>query len=162
MIYLFAGGILHAHDLAICSADYVVNLTYTENLWQRTTADSKKVQDFIFSRQPPKGANDSEWRLVKEVRQEMGASQYDQEIRKLFTLFDVTVDPRTQFKDINSVWTQFMNIFMRLTPMMTYVPLWKAYYKQALAEMQQDGVQYLELRGTLPKVSMYSSVQFQK
>lgn len=150
------GGILHAHDIALCSTDFVLNLTYSQNLWQRTSNISKKVKEFRFSRQPPNSFRsidiESQWRLVKDVREEMGASQYDQEIRKLFTLFDKTVDPRIQFKDINSVWAHFMNIFIRLTPIITYAPVWKTYYKHALKEIQQDGVQYLELRGTLPKV----------
>lgn len=150
------GGVLHAHDIAVCSTDYILSLTYAEHLWQRTTSNSTKVKEFRFSRHQPNSllanGNDSQWRLVKDVRTETGASKYDREIRKLFTLFDRTVDPRIQFKDINSVWNHFMSIFIRLVPIVTYAPLWKAYYKHALKELQQDGVQYLELRGTLPKV----------
>lgn len=150
------GGILHAHDTAICSTDYVVSLTYWPNLWQRTTNNGKKVKEFRFSRQKPDESLsndiDPQWRLVKDVRDEMGASKYDHEIRKLFTLVDKTVDPRIQFKDINDVWTQFLAIFTRLATIVTYAPVWKAFYKNALKEMQQDGVQYLELGGNLPKV----------
>lgn len=155
------GGILHAHDVAVCSTDYIVTLTYTENLWQRANNNSTKVMEFLFSRQQPNSPHangqDSQWRLVKDVRAEMGASKYDQEIRKLFTLFDKNVDPRIQFKDINAVWNHFMAIFLRISPIVTYAPLWKAYYKHALKELQQDGVQYLELRGTLPKVMVLLS-----
>lgn len=159
------GGILHAHDIAVCSADYILSLTYTENLWQLTTNQSTKVKEFRFSRRHPSHSlhandNDSQWRLVKDVRNEMGAEKYDREIRKLFTLFDRKADPRIQFKDINAVWKHFMNIFSRFQPIVTYAPLWKAYYKHALKELQQDGVQYLELRGTLPKVTWCFHVHF--
>jgi adenosine deaminase CECR1 len=34
----------------------------------------------------------------------------------------------------------------------TYAPVWKDYYYQALKEMYEDGVLYLEFRGTLPPV----------
>lgn len=155
------GGILHAHDFSVCSTDYIVSLTYTENLWQRTTNNSTKLKEFRFSWHQPNSSyahvhgHDSPWRLVKDVRAEMGASKYDQKIRKLFTLFDKNVDPRIQFKDINSVWNHFMSLFIRIDPILRYAPIWKAYYKHALKEMQEDGVQYLELRGTLPKVRVH-------
>lgn len=149
------GGILHTHDTAICSANYVVSLTYWDNLWQYTENDSDKIVKFYFSRQKPKQMDDDAsgiWRLVKDVRAEVGASNYDQQIRAMFTLFDKNVHPKIQFKDVNDVWDRFMGIFCIIGPIITYAPAWKAYYKHALKEVQEDGVQYLEFRGTLPKV----------
>lgn len=148
------GGILHAHETALCSADYVVSLTRWPDLWQRTSSNNEIIQ-FIFSRQMPKNPNDDNsttWRRVDDVRAEMGASKYDEHVRKLFTLFDKDIDPRIQFKDVNEVWNRFTLIFAKIAPILTYVPVRKAYYKQALRELQEDGVQYLELRGTLSKV----------
>lgn len=155
------GGILHAHDMALCSANYVVFLTYCPNLWQRTSSKNNEIEEFLFSRERPKmpntnqsndGGNDSQWRLVKDVRDEMGAANYDEHIRTLFTLFDKNINPRIQFSDINEVWKRFIGIFMKVAPIITYAPVWKEYYKHALKEMQEDGVQYLEFRGVLPKV----------
>lgn len=147
------GGILHAHDTALCSADYVVSLTYWPNLWQSASNKSNNIEAFRFSREQPINSNgESTWRLVKDVRTEVGATKYDAQIRTLFTLFDKNINPRVQFKDINDVWDRFMAIFIRVESILTYAPIWKAYYKHALKEMQEDGVQYLEFRGTLPKV----------
>ncbi|XP_055314975.1 adenosine deaminase 2-like [Sitodiplosis mosellana] len=154
------GGILHAHDTALCSANYVVSLTYRPDLWQRTSSQNNEIEGFLFSREQPKMPNtnqsdsddDSQWRLVKDVRDEMGAEKYDEHIRKLFTLFDKNVNPRIQFPDINQVWERFMGLFMKVESILTYAPVWKEYYKHALKEMQEDGVSYLEFRGTLPKL----------
>lgn len=153
------GGILHAHDTALCSANYLVSLTYWPDLWQRISNKNNQIEDFLFSRQQPNvpntnqsDSNDSQWRLVKDVRNEMGAAKYDEHVRTLFTLFDKNINPRIQFPDINEVWNRFMGIFMKVGALVTYAPVWKDYYKHALKEMQEDGVQYLEFRGTLPKV----------
>lgn len=152
------GGILHAHDTALCSANYIVTLTYWPDLWQRTSNISDEIEEFVFSREQPNNQNlddvsDSVWRRVSDVRAEKGASNYDQHVRKMFTLFDKNVNPRIQFADVNDVWTHFMGIFIKLQPIVTYAPAWKAYYKHALKEMQEDNVQYLEFRGILPQVT---------
>lgn len=158
------GGILHSHDTALCSTSYVVSLTYWPNLWQRTSnSNTNDILEFRFSREQPhkmpkniiSNDNDSSWRLVKDVRAEIGAKNYDENLRKMFTLFDKNVDPRVQFKDVNDVWNHFMGIFIKFEPIVTYVPVWKAYYKHALKEMLADGVQYLEFRGILPKVQFF-------
>lgn len=149
------GGILHAHETAMCSADYVVSLTYWQNLWQRTSGKSNEIKEFIFSREQPKNkSNNDVWRLCNDVRTEMGAKIYDEHVRKLFTLFDKNIDPRIQFKDINDVWQRMGDIFRKVTPIVTYIPVRKAYYKQALKEMHDDGVQYLEFRSSLVQVEL--------
>lgn len=149
------GGILHAHEMALCSTDYVVSLTYWPDLWQRTSNKTNEIVEFKFSREQPKSeknTSNSVWRRVVDVRNEMGATIYDEHVHSLFTLFDKNVDPRIQFKDINDVWQRFTAIFMKIAPILRYVPVRKAYYEQALKELQDDGVQYLEFRGSVSKV----------
>lgn len=149
------GGVLHAHDTALCSADYVVSLTYWPHLWQLSYPNGTDIVNFLFSsNQPNTTAENHEWRRVDEIRQEMGAEKYDKYVRTYFTLYDESVkDPKIQFGDINEVWNKFKGIFGNVHNLLTYAPIWKAYYKQALQEMLDDGVQYLELRSTLPPVS---------
>lgn len=163
------GGILHSHDTYICTADYAVALTYWPDLWQRTSNNSTKVKEFRFSRKQPTTSkrNDSDgkkstWRLVKDVRNEIGAEKYDAEIRKDFTLFDRNVHPLVQYKDINDVWDHFIDINDLFYPIVTYEPIWKVYFKKALKDMLDDGVQYLEIRGDSPEVfqSFYYFQQF--
>lgn len=146
------GGILHAHDTALCSADYLVSLTYWEHLWQ--CAENGSIVSLYFSREQPKPDPllNCVWTSVAEERERRGAAEYDAALRKSFTLFDKDVNPKLQYSDINAVWKVMMDIFGRITPLLGYVPVWQAYYKNGLKEMFADNVQYLEFRGTLPPV----------
>lgn len=154
------GGILHAHDTALVSADYLVSLTYRDHLWQ-CDVDEKSVK-FRFSQDQPSPLTNAKcnWSIVKDERTRVGAKQYDALIRTKFTLFDKNVNPRIQFKDINHVWSRFMTLFRNVGGLVTYAPVWKDYYKRALEEMKADGVQYLEFRGTLPQVSVVLPLHF--
>lgn len=140
------GAVLHSHDTALVSTDFVLSLTYTKHLWQ--LGELSSGPEFIFAKNSP-GAN---WTLVSELREKMGADNYDREARKLFTL--LVDDPITEYRDINTVWDKFNRIFMCLGPIVTYVPCWKSYFRQALKEFYADGVQLLEFRGVLPNVSI--------
>lgn len=162
------GGILHSHDTSLCSANFAVNLTYWPNLWQRTAYNSNRIEEFRFSRQQPTvenanehGQNKSLWRLVEDVRKEMGASAYDQYVRQFFTLFDKNVHPRLQYKDINDVWVRFDDILLKMKQIVTYAPVAKVYYKNALKEALDDGVQYMEIRGSLFKVRWRVSIRIE-
>lgn len=155
------GGILHSHDTSLCSANFAVKLTYWPNLWQRTAYNTNRIEEFRFSRQQPpienateNGKNKTMWHLVEDVRNEMGASNYDQYVRQFFTLFDEKVPPRLQYKDINDVWDRFNDILKKIKQITTYAPVAKLYYKNALNEAQSDGVQYMEIRGSLFEVTI--------
>lgn len=149
-------GLLHLHDTYMHTADDVVSLTYWPHLWQRMSNQSKHIEEFRFSCEKPQISNDdnaSSWRLVKDAREEIGATKYDENIRPIFTLFDKNIHPKIQFKDINDVWIRFMDIVNKFRPIVTYAPIWKAYHKIGFQEMLNDGVQYFECRGFLPKVN---------
>jgi adenosine deaminase CECR1 len=143
------GGILHAHDTALCSTEFVVSLTARDNLWQCGELGGDLPQ-FLFSATIPATVGGCTWERVSSIRMRMGDSNYDREVRKLFTMY--TGDPTHRFEDINFAWSRFMNIFGALDKIVTYAPVWKDYYYQALKEMYDDGVLYLEFRGTLPPV----------
>lgn len=142
------GGILHAHDTALCSTDYLVSLTYWEHLWQ-CNDNNNTIVSFKFSKNAPENVNGCKWLKVADERARVGRVEYDAHIRSNFTLF---TNDLQKFSDINVVWNEFMGLFIRFEPLVTYAPVFKDYYKQALKEMLQDGVQYLELRVLLPQV----------
>lgn len=142
------GGILHAHDTALCSTDYLVSLTYRDNLWQ-CNDNKNAIVSFKFARNTPDPVDGCKWLKVADERNRVGRAEYDAHIRSNFTL---NTNSSRNFSDINVVWNEFMGLFIRFEPLVTYAPVFKDYYKQALKEMLQDGVQYLELRVLLPPV----------
>lgn len=147
------GGLLHIHNLAICSIDYVVSLTHWPNLWQYSAFNSTNIDQFQFSRQQPASKMNTNntltgvWRLVSDVRTEIGSSKYDENVRKLFTLYDKAIDPRTE--NTNQLWDRLERIFSLAGMILTYAPVHRAYYIETMKEMLADGVQYMEFRGSL-------------
>lgn len=177
------GGVLHIHEMAMCSTDYLVSLTYWPNLWQRTSnkTENNRIEEFRFARtQPPSTSSssssssashsnkkikqknpestesdsnvDSIWRLVRDVRAEMGASVYDEHVRTMFTLYDKNTNPWAQYRDINEIWDRFLVIFDNVKKILTYLPVRRAYIYRVLRELYEDGVQYVEIRSSLPTV----------
>lgn len=142
------GGVLHAHSSSICSPDCLIRFTYYDHLWQcYHTYNGVMMFRFKDERptETPSRSDDCHWSLVADERQKMGAELYDKTIRTLFTL--VTDRPKEMYKDINMVWRKFSNILDLTRSIVTYAPVWKEYYKQALRNYYADGVQYLEVRG---------------
>lgn len=148
------GGVLHAHDTALCSTDFLISLTYWDNLWM--CHDEKMDQVVLmFSKKQPTIKPDfppnmlCKWKKVSDERKLKGAKVFDEEFRKRMSLY-----PVQQFRDINHVWEVFSGIFATINGLLMYAPAWEAYYYNALKEFRADNVNYLEFRTTLPVVSI--------
>lgn len=147
------GGILHIHRKAMCSADCMVSLTYSENLWQQTKNASNEILSFKISQDIPIEESDGNsslgiiWRLVSDVRSQTGPALYDKYVRTLFTLFDGTDHQNAE--SVNEQWLRLEKAFSIAGTFLSYGPVHKVYFKKCLAEMLADGVQYLEFRGNL-------------
>ncbi|XP_055606540.1 adenosine deaminase AGSA-like [Uranotaenia lowii] len=141
------GAVLHAHDMALGSVDLILKATYRDHLWQKGGFDSKEGPNFIFSIQQPDGEG---WQRVSDLRNQQTATVYDEKIRSLFGLY--CKDPLNTYKTIDSVWDKFEKMFTSLIPIITFEPVWREYYADALKEFYDDGVLYLEFRGVLPQL----------
>ncbi|XP_036336590.1 adenosine deaminase 2-like [Rhagoletis pomonella] len=144
------GGVLHAHDTAMCSTDFVIQLTYRENLWACQRSGALEAVDLHFAKKKPTHVVEGEncaWTLLAEMRDRHGAAAVDEYLRERFTLY-----PKEKFLDNNEAWEEFMEIFTLLDGLVTYAPVWADYYYNALKEYRADGVQYLEFRSTLPRL----------
>ncbi|XP_035913312.1 adenosine deaminase 2-like isoform X2 [Anopheles stephensi] len=141
------GAVLHAHDTALASTEVIVNATYFTDLWQRGNFTEGHDPEFRFSRSKPT-TGDAGWEPVSTVRNRMGAERYDEQIRRLFSLYEE--DPQRAYRSINDVWNRFSRIFLALNPIVTYKPVWEHYFREALREFYEDNVMYLEFRGLLP------------
>ncbi|KAI8118737.1 hypothetical protein FF38_12896 [Lucilia cuprina] len=141
------GAVLHAHDTALCSTEYIIKLTYRENLWVCQSNEDQSPVGLLFSKvQPsPDTENNCSWELLSKVRDSQGADKVDTYLREHLTLY-----PTMKFVDNNEAWENFMGIFGLLGGLLTYAPVWSDYFYNALEEFRADGVQYMELRTTLP------------
>lgn len=145
------GGVLHAHDTALCSTDFLIQTTYRENLWACQVNSNLIVIAFRFSIKQPGivTAQNCTWTEMRKIRETHGNNVVDKYLRMQFTMY-----PKEKFEDNNAAWQRFMNIFLLLDGLLLYYSVWVDYYKNALKEFYDDGVQYLEFRTTLPSVSL--------
>ncbi|KAH8380432.1 hypothetical protein KR009_010677 [Drosophila setifemur] len=140
------GGVLHAHDTALCSTEYLISLTYRENLWICTAAEDKAIA-FRFSVEKPneKSIEDCNWEPMAEFRERLGEKNVTRYLRRRFSMY-----PFSKFLSNNQAWAHFMGIFILLDGLLCHAPIWGDYFYNALKEFSEDGVQYLELRSLLP------------
>uniref|UniRef100_A0A336K6N7 Adenosine deaminase n=1 Tax=Culicoides sonorensis TaxID=179676 RepID=A0A336K6N7_CULSO len=156
-------GILHAHDTAMLSTEKIIEFTYRGNLWYLGDLDDTfNPPRFLFSLSKPENVNNMEWSSIADARLAIGNDSIDNKLANLFNLY--SPDPTIEHKDINFVWNRFKSMFRILEGIVCYDQVWKAYFYQALQEILDDGVQYLEFRGMLPNVysingTVYSPVQ---
>ncbi|KAH8259368.1 hypothetical protein KR026_003103 [Drosophila bipectinata] len=140
------GGVLHAHDTALCSTEFLISLTYRENLWI-CTAEKDKAIAFRFSVEKPtmKPMDQCQWEPMCEFRERMGDKEVKRYLKRRFSMY-----PFSKFMSNNQAWAHFMGIFILLDGLLCHAPIWGDYYYNALKEFSEDGVQYLELRSLLP------------
>lgn len=75
------GALLHAHDLAFVSTNWVFNVTYRENLYICDTKDT------FFLRFFEKPGNDCTWELLSERRKKLNnTNKLDKTIREKITI----------------------------------------------------------------------------
>ncbi|XP_066599285.1 adenosine deaminase 2-like [Prorops nasuta] len=138
------GAVLHSHDTAIVSTDYVYyNITFRDNLY--VCDENEKLRVKFFKRP----TDDCAWKLLSEVRNDANlAREINQRIQWQMSM--VVDDPEKEYPDVNTAWTKFRDIFMFITPMLTYRPVYEDHFYRGLQELYNDNVLYLELRSTLP------------
>ncbi|RZC40860.1 A deaminase domain containing protein [Asbolus verrucosus] len=138
------GASLHSHDTASVSSEFLYNLTYSDNLYGCVT--NERLQFHFFSESMVD--NVCKWKLVEQLRQEN--SSFDDFLKTQLTI--IVDDPVKVYPSINDVWSRFMQTFSTLSGLLTYRPVFQSYFYQALKELYEDNVMYLEFRGTLPDV----------
>nr|XP_049699045.1 adenosine deaminase 2-like [Helicoverpa armigera] len=144
------GAILHAHDTGILSPDYMVELTYWDNLWVCFVKGNNDIQ-FQFSKRTPTSTCGSKWKLMKDARKgARSVAKFDADLRTHFTL--VIDKPNEVYTDVNTVWQKFQRYFISSGPLLTYKPVWEQYYYDTLMALREDNIMYLEIRSVLPSL----------
>ncbi|XP_067648074.1 adenosine deaminase 2-A-like [Eurosta solidaginis] len=140
------GAVLHAHDMALCSSEYLLQLTYREHLW--ICIALSKYKEFIkmhFALLQPQSERSCEWMLLSALRSVESSDVVDKKLLAQLTLY-----PHEHFPNEDAVWRSFRNIFRLVIGLLSYAPVWEACMHRALEEFYADGVQYLEIRSVLP------------
>ncbi|KAI5638720.1 adenosine/AMP deaminase domain-containing protein [Phthorimaea operculella] len=140
------GAVLHAHDTGILSPDYVLGLTYLEDLYVCFQSDFPL---FKFSYRRPHDSCETKWQLMKEARFSSGNVQkFDANLRKHFTI--VVDNPNEVYTDVNKVWKCFQNYFISTSGLFGYNLVWERYFYDTLKALHDDNVMYVEIRSVLP------------
>ncbi|CAH0402696.1 unnamed protein product [Chilo suppressalis] len=154
------GAILHAHDTGLLSPDYVLNITYMENLYVCFEEDTMQL---LFSDNIPKESCGTKWQLMHDARySSVDVEEFDAELRKYFTI--VIDDPHEIYTDINVVWSRFQQYFITTGSMFSYKPVWEQYFYDTLKAVREDNIMYMEIRSVLPPLydlngKVYDSVE---
>ncbi|CAH2052295.1 unnamed protein product, partial [Iphiclides podalirius] len=141
------GAALHVHDMGLLAADYMMNVTYLDNLYVCFGSD---VQ-FVFANKTPNAPCDGQWQLTADARNSSkNLTEFDAELRRHFTL--VTNDPDAVYPSIEETWAAFMQYFKTVVPLLSYRPVWEQYFYDALMKFREDNVMYVEVRSILPNL----------
>lgn len=143
------GGALKVIDTSITSLDWVIQLTYRENLWVCTTDNCCHIQEFRFSKEKPKesACKGGEWQTMDQLREFRG-----EENLKKYLLTRLSMYPLTSFTTNAHAWKHLMGIFDLLQGLLRCADVWGDYFYRALTEFYEDGVQYLEIRSPVPRL----------
>lgn len=141
------GAALHLHDMALLGADYIMNLTYSDNLYVCLDQDQIHLK---FADRKPTG-NCSDWQLMTEVRRSAtDVNKFNEKLRKRYTL--VVDDPDKVYPSITQTWASFMNYFQAVYELLSYRPIWEQYIYDAMKKYREDGITYMEIRSILPQL----------
>ncbi|XP_052738943.1 adenosine deaminase 2-like [Bicyclus anynana] len=142
------GAMLHIHDTGVLGPDYVVSLTYLDNLF--VCFEGNGIQ-FLFSLKTPTTLCSTEWELMRDARYSSGnVEKFDAKLRKYFTI--VIDNPHEVYTDVNAVWSYFQNYFIQTTGLFTYKPVWEKYFYDSLLAFRDDNIMYAEVRSVFPEL----------
>ncbi|XP_041972546.1 adenosine deaminase 2-like [Aricia agestis] len=140
------GAVLHAHDTGILSAEYVLNITYWDDLY--VCFKSAGVQ-FLFAEDTPASPCETQWQVMKNARFSSGnVEKFDAELLKYFSI--IIPNPLEVYTDVNTAWSKFQEYFIVTTALFSYKPVWEKYFYDTLKALREDNVMYFEVRSVLP------------
>ncbi|XP_057319607.1 adenosine deaminase 2-like [Microplitis mediator] len=149
------GAVLHTHDLALVSEEWIYNnVTYRDNLY--ICNETEKIMLKFFDTP----SDDCNWQLLKDLRNNKTiVDDIDLRVRRELSM--ITENPDIVYSDNNYAWVKFLKIHTLLKSLLTYRPVFEDHFYQALQELYDDNVLYLEFRSTLPTLYELNRTQYE-
>ncbi|CAK9827394.1 Adenosine deaminase 2 [Anthophora retusa] len=148
------GAVLHAHDTSLVSSDYIYhNITFRDDLYVCIVDSVVKLH---FFRVPDQTCN---WTLLKNVREDPEQGEIVNKMIQKRLSMEVN-DTATAYPNVDKAWTKFGDIFAFIDPLVTYRPVYEDHFIEALKQLYQDNVMYLELRSTLPTLYDFEGTHY--
>lgn len=146
------GAALHLHDYALLNAEWLVkNATYLPNCY--ICFGAAGGTRFHFSLRSPQKtpAKCSQWALLEKYRRQLkNITEFDNSLYRNLTL--VTENPEEAYPSQNVIWGRFEDSFKAASDLISYAPVFKTYFYEALREFLRDNVLYIEFRALLHPV----------
>ncbi|XP_017003537.2 adenosine deaminase 2 [Drosophila takahashii] len=141
------GGLLHVHDSGMLRTEILIDLTYRDNLWVCVNLD-QGFEDFRFSRHfphiPPADDYQCNWMLMRNFFEFEPRTGFVDRLRESLTV-------RPEGYGSSSELARHLRRHQRLIHgLITFRPNWSEFIFSMLSDFYADGVQYVELRSSLP------------
>ncbi|XP_026462406.1 adenosine deaminase 2-like [Ctenocephalides felis] len=140
------GAVLHGHDSALISSEFLFKMTYAKNLWVKVN-DKNEFQEFKFAKEKPGiDGNDKcqscQWNNLVQLRDTNTSTKVDEWLKPQMSL-----NSQHAGMDVNTIWKRFMLQFKVVSPLVTYKPAWWYILYNTFKEFYEDNVSYMEIRG---------------
>ena len=106
--------------------------------------DFNDTLTFRWLSSPDNNQCPTNWLNVTEQRNLQGASQFDSYL-KTYLVINVP-NPETVYPDLNSVWKAFETKLGTIFSLVSYEPVLRDFFREALEEFHRDNVQHIEIR----------------
>ncbi|KAH8266129.1 hypothetical protein KR038_006011, partial [Drosophila bunnanda] len=141
------GGLLHLHDSGMMRTDILIELTRTEHLWVCVNLD-QGFEDFRFSLSYPdfRPSDDYQcsWMLMRNFY------EYEHPTKYVTRLQESLKVPQEGFASSAELARHLKRSQRLIHGLITYKPLWSNFLYTVLQDLYNDGVQYVEMRSSLP------------
>ncbi|XP_022227114.2 adenosine deaminase 2 [Drosophila obscura] len=143
------GGLLHIHDAGMMQLDVLIELSYRDDLWVCVGLDNV-FENFrissVYPHMPPPSSDDANciWMLMSNFHTFEWHDRYEQQLRDSFTIRE------GGYKNASEMARHMRRSQRLIHGLVTFHTLWSSFLFRMLEDFHKDGVQYVELRSSLP------------
>ncbi|KAH8286016.1 hypothetical protein KR054_001134, partial [Drosophila jambulina] len=141
------GGLLHVHDSGLLRTDILIKMTRSNDLWVCVNLD-QVFEDFRFSASIPNilPSDDYQcsWMLMKNFYEYEDPAKYVSRLQQSLNV------PQEGFESSEELARYLKRSQRLIHGLVTYRPLWNTFLFAMLEDLYADGVQYVEMRSSLP------------